>query len=152
MWNILIKKSKTKFRKALLILSGISLLIILFSCGEKKYVEYTVLKNNKADGPIDKALSEKGAKVFKEKCTACHKLEDKYVGPPLGLVTKRRTADFILSQILYPEQMIANNDTVKALIAKYPTPMANQHLNFDDARAVLEYLRQIAENGGKLAN
>jgi cytochrome c551/c552 len=122
--------------------------IALVSCGEKTKPEYTVLKDVNITGPVNPALAADGEKVFKEKCTACHKYADKYVGPPLGKVTERRTANFILSQILYPEQMIKNNDTIKALIAQFPTPMANQHLSMDQAKAVYEHLRAIAANGG----
>ena len=122
--------------------------IALVSCGEKTKPEYTVLKDVNITGPVNPTLAADGEKVFKEKCTACHKYADKYVGPPLGKVTERRTANFILSQILYPEQMIKNNDTIKALIAQFPTPMANQHLSMDQAKAVYEHLRAIAANGG----
>ena len=44
--------------------------------------------------------------------------------------------------------MIKNNDTIKALIAQFPTPMANQHLSMDQAKAVYEHLRSVAANGG----
>src|SRR5437773_10282689 len=33
---------------------------------------------------VDKALAEKGEKLFEQKCAACHKFSERYVGPPLA--------------------------------------------------------------------
>ena len=122
------------------------------SCGggsDKKAEEFTVVKNTQVSATIDKAMAEKGKLIFQTKCSACHKYDVRFVGPSIGKVTERRTADYILSQILYPEQMIAKNDTVKALLGVYMTQMTNQHLTPDDARTVLEHLRDVAAGGGK---
>ncbi|MCX6155368.1 MAG: cytochrome c [Candidatus Kapabacteria bacterium] len=124
------------------------LLFVFFiqSCGDKE--EFFVVKNIQV-GPLNPEMAAKGKVIFQSKCASCHKMESKYVGPPLGMVTKRRSADFVMSQIIDPEAMIKNNDTIKALYAQYNTPMANQHLTQAEARSVFEYLRQVADNGGK---
>lgn len=93
---------------------------------------------------VDPELAEEGAEVFKVKCSACHKLEERYVGPPLGDVTERRTPEFIMNMILNPDEMVARHPEVKALLAQYYTPMPDQDLTEEDARAVLEYLRAPA--------
>jgi len=90
---------------------------------------------------LDHELAEEGAEVFSVKCSACHKLEERYVGPPLGDVTERRTPEFIMNMILNPDEMVARHPEVKALLAQYYTPMPDQQLTEQDARAVLEYLR-----------
>lgn len=94
---------------------------------------------------LDHELAEEGAEVFSVKCSACHKLEERYVGPPLGDVAERRTPEFIMNMILNPEEMVARHPEVKALLAEYYTPMPDQQLTEQDARAVLEYLRAPAE-------
>lgn len=94
---------------------------------------------------LDRELAEEGAEVFSVKCSACHKLEERYVGPPLGDVTERRTPEFIMNMILNPDEMVARHPEVKALLAQYYTPMPDQQLTEQDARAVLEYLRAPAE-------
>lgn len=134
----------------------ISLFIIIVSCGgdSKKEPsvhgsEYLVIQHVNVGDNIDNALANKGEQIFKNKCTACHKYDSKLVGPPLGEVTKRRSPEFIMSQILAPEKMLANNDTIKSLLAKYNTSMTNQGLTQDQARAVLEHLRAVAARGGK---
>ena len=100
-------------------------------------------------GPINATLVERGAEVFSTKCLACHKMDERYVGPPLGDVTERRSPAFIMNMILNPEEMVQKHPEAKALFAQYMTPMPNQSLSEDDARAVLEYLRQEAEAGNE---
>lgn len=122
--------------------------VLIFSaCGEQKEEakeEFLVIKGTKI-GEFNAEKAEKGAKIFAEKCAACHKYDEKFVGPPLGDVFKRRSADYIMSQILDPEKMIANNDTTKALLKQYMTQMPNQHLSHDEALMILEHLRAKAE-------
>jgi len=95
-------------------------------------------------GPIDPVLAKTGLETFTTKCSACHKIDERYVGPALGDVTTRRTPAYIMNMILNPEEMIQKHPEAKALLAQFMTPMANQHLTEDEARAVLEYLRQQA--------
>jgi len=122
--------------------------IVLSSCGggdKPAGSEYTVMKNITVGATVDQALAEKGKAVFQTKCTACHKYDTRLVGPPLKEVTKRRSAEYILSMIMHPEDMQDNNDTVKALVKTYMTKMTNQNVNDADARAVYEHLRSIAD-------
>lgn len=90
---------------------------------------------------IDKNLSTKGEELFKSKCTACHNIEKKLVGPALKGVTIRRTPEWIMNMILNPENMVKEDPIAKDLLSKYSAPMANQSLTQDEARAILEYLR-----------
>jgi len=96
-------------------------------------------------GSIDDALAAQGEELFTVKCSACHKLDQRYVGPALGDVTARRAPAYIMNMILNPEGMIQTHPEAKALYAQFLTPMANQHLTQDEARAVLEYLRKAGE-------
>jgi cytochrome c1 len=95
-------------------------------------------------GPVDAAMAETGLQTFTTKCSACHKLEERYVGPALGDVTTRRSPAYIMNMILNPEEMIQKHPEAKALFVQFMTPMPNQHLTEDEARTVLEYLRQQA--------
>ncbi|MCI0433556.1 MAG: cytochrome c [Gemmatimonadetes bacterium] len=95
-------------------------------------------------GPIDAALAEQGAQVFNLKCSACHKLTDRYVGPPLGEVLDRRTPEFVMNMMLNPAEMVEKHPVVRELLAQYMTPMPFQNMTRDEARAVLEHLRSIA--------
>lgn len=93
--------------------------------------------------PIDPALSAQGQTTFEQLCSACHKFEERYVGPALLGVTERRAPEWIMNMILNPEVMIMEDPIAYELLAEYMTPMANQNLSEEQARAVLEYFRAI---------
>ncbi len=133
-------------------------MISLIACGQKK--EEQAKKEEKVEvqnmdskgigpikevklGPIDKALVEKGKKIFEEKCSACHKIEEKYVGPPIKGVTKRRTPEWIMNMILNPVEMTQKDSVAKQLLAEYLTQMTYQNVSEEDTRAILEYFRSI---------
>jgi len=92
---------------------------------------------------IDNALVTKGKNVFDMKCAACHKVEKRFVGPAIRGVIERRSPEWIMNMILDPDKMVKENKTAKALLAEYLSPMANQSLNKDEARAILEYFRTL---------
>lgn len=92
-------------------------------------------------GPVDQALAAQGQKSFDTKCAACHKMGEKYVGPPLGGVVDKMGPTFVMNMILNPEGMYSKHPEVKKLLGEYMTQMPNQQLSQDEARAVVEYLR-----------
>ena len=91
---------------------------------------------------LDAARALKGAELFPIKCSACHKLEERYIGPALAGVTKRRQPEWICNMILNPENMIQQDPTAKALLATYIAPMANQHLTREEAESILAFFLQ----------
>jgi cytochrome c1 len=91
-------------------------------------------------GEIDEELAEKGAQIFKTKCSACHKLTERYVGPELGDVLDKRTPAYVMNMILNPDQMFKEHPEAKKLLAEYMTPMPNQNITREEARAIVEYL------------
>ena len=92
---------------------------------------------------IDEAMAVEGKGVFKAKCSACHKMSKRFVGPGLAGVTERRTPEWIMNTILNPEKMVAENPAAKQLLAEYLSPMANQSLTEKEARLILEYFRTV---------
>ena len=93
-------------------------------------------------GEIDQALVTQGEVVFKAKCTACHKISKKFVGPALKGVTQRRSPEWIMNMTLNPEEMIQKDPIAKRLLAEANgAPMANQNITEEEARALLEYFR-----------
>ncbi len=95
-------------------------------------------------GTIDAKMAHEGNEIFETKCTACHQLDKRYVGPPLRKVTERRTPEWIMNMILDTELMVEKDDTVKCLLQAYLLKMPNQHVDEKDARNVLEHLRTVA--------
>ncbi len=96
-------------------------------------------------GPIDRGMAAAGQAVFEVKCSACHKMAERYVGPALGEITTQQSPAFILNMILNPQEMVERHPVGKALLAEYMTFMPNQGLTQDEARQVLEYLRTQAK-------
>lgn len=94
-------------------------------------------------GEIRKELVAKGKVTFDAKCAACHKIDQRFVGPPLRGVTLRRQPEWIMNMILNPNEMTAKDDTARGLLEAYATQMANMSLTEPEAREILEYLRQI---------
>ncbi len=93
---------------------------------------------------IDQAMAAEGEKIYKEKCTACHKPTKKYIGPaPKGIFERRHPA-WVMNMILNPEGMVKENEQAKKLLMEFNgTPMANQGLTEEQARKVLEYFRTL---------
>lgn len=96
-------------------------------------------------GPIDPKLVKKGEEIFNIKCVACHKLDERYVGPAQRDLIKRRTPEFIMNMLLNPLEMQEKHPVVKNLLVEYMTQMPNQNLSFEDARALLEYFRELGK-------
>jgi cytochrome c551/c552 len=116
---------------------------------EQKAIEETDPMKNKGIGPItsvtlgeiDQKMADEGKAIFSLKCTACHKISKRLIGPALVGITTRRTPEWIMNQILNPEEMVAKDPIAKKLLAEYIAPMANQNLTEAEARKVLEYFR-----------
>jgi hypothetical protein len=97
--------------------------------------------------PLDQQMVKNGKTIYDVKCTPCHKLTDeKLVGPGWKGVTDRRLPEWIMNFVTNTDEMIDNDPTVQALLEKCMVRMPNQHLTDDEARSVLEFMRN---NDGK---
>ncbi|MDT8370171.1 MAG: cytochrome c [Longimicrobiales bacterium] len=92
-------------------------------------------------GAIDAALAAEGETAFATKCSACHKLDGRYVGPRLGTVLDRRRPEYVMNMMLNADEMVKRHPVVRELLAQFYTPMPVQVTDPDEARAILEYLR-----------
>ncbi len=92
---------------------------------------------------IDETMVADGKALFKTKCSACHKVSKRFVGPAMAGITERRTPEWIMNMILNPEVMVTQNAAAKKLLAEYLSPMANQSLTEEEARLILEYFRTL---------
>jgi mono/diheme cytochrome c family protein len=97
---------------------------------------------------INISLAEQGKVLYEGRCIACHKFEERFIGPPLSGVTERRNPVWIMNMIINPNEMVEKDPIGKELLAEYKTPMINMGVNEEDTRAILEYLR--AHDKGKL--
>jgi len=104
-------------------------------------------KEIKLTHPLDKEMVKNGKPVYDVKCAACHKLTDeKLVGPGWKGVTDRRKPEWIMNFVTNTDEMIDKDPAAQALLEKCMVRMPNQHLSDDEARNVLEFMRN---NDGK---
>jgi mono/diheme cytochrome c family protein len=96
------------------------------------------------DAQIDAVLAAEGEKIYNQMCTACHKLGQNFIGPPPNGIFERRSPEWVMNMILAPEVMVKEDPLAKDLLAEFNgSPMANQGLTEDQARAILEYFRTL---------
>lgn len=101
-------------------------------------------------GPIDQAKAGAGKVLFEGKCQACHKFDERYVGPALGGIIERRTPAYIMNMMLNPEEMYTKHPVARQLLAEHMTQMPNLGLTQDQAREIVEFFRtKKSEPAGK---
>ncbi|RYM35047.1 cytochrome c [Brumimicrobium glaciale] len=108
---------------------------------------------NKGVGPIksvtipetiDQELAAKGLEVYEKNCTACHKPNKKHIGPAPKDILDRRTPEWVMNMIINPDIMVQEDALAKDLLIEFNgSPMSNQGISEDDARAILEYIRTL---------
>lgn len=113
---------------------------------QKKAPAYGKIQHVALNPTIDPDLAKKGDKIFRVICSACHKYDQRYVGPSLGGVVNRRTPEYIMNMVLDTEVMLTKDDTAHCLLQTYLTKMPNAQVNENDARACLENFRVVAPN------
>lgn len=140
-------------------------LLVILACSDKPPREEAQTSNtqskvdpndwttNKGIGPvttvsfaaeIDNDLAAEGENIFIAKCSACHKPNKKYIGPAMADIYDRRTPEWTMNMILNPDGMVKDDPIAKQLLIEYNgTPMANQNLTVEEARAIVEYFRTL---------
>ena len=97
--------------------------------------------------PLDQTMVTQGKAIFDVKCNACHKLTSvKLVGPGWKGVTDRRTPEWIMNFVTNTEVMLNKDTAAQAMVERCMVRMPNQNLSDNDARHVLEFMR---DNDGK---
>ncbi|MBU2508098.1 MAG: cytochrome c [Bacteroidetes bacterium] len=104
------------------------------------------IKENIELKPVNKELAAMGEKLFIEKCSQCHKLDERYTGPAIRNASKDRSPEYILNMILNPEEMTKKHPEAKKMLAMYANQMTFQNVTQDDAFKLLEYLRSVSNN------
>jgi cytochrome c551/c552 len=94
-------------------------------------------------------MVESGKKVFDQKCTACHRLGNRLVGPALGDITQKRSPEFIMNFLLNTQTMEARDADIKKLESQFGMQMPDPHVDKQQARDLLEYFRSVAPKSEK---
>ncbi|HEU5053635.1 MAG TPA: cytochrome c [Hanamia sp.] len=92
---------------------------------------------------LNKEMAEAGEKIYKVKCSACHKLTDeRLVGPGWKGVTSRHTPEWIMNFVTNTDDMLNKDPKAQALLEICLVRMPNQNLSDEDARNVYEFMRE----------
>ncbi|MCE2613956.1 cytochrome c [Flavobacteriaceae bacterium D16] len=112
-----------------------------------------VALDNKGVGPIkaitlteeiNTEMAAQGKEVYDQMCLACHRIGKKFIGPAPNGILKRRSPEWVMNMILAPEKMVKEDPLARELLIEFNgSPMANQGLTEEQARAVLEYFRTL---------
>ncbi len=96
------------------------------------------------DPEIDMAMAAAGEAIFKTNCTACHKLDKRFIGPSPKGILERRSPEWIMNMILDPKLMTEQDRCAKDLLVEFNgAAMANQNLTVEETRSILEYFRTL---------
>ena len=102
------------------------------------------VKSVTLDTEIDQEMASKGKEVYDQMCLACHRIGKKFIGPPPNGILERRTPEWVMNMILNPQEMVQQDPLARDLLQEFNgSPMSNQGLTEDQARAVLEYFRTL---------
>lgn len=108
-------------------------------------------RTNKGIGPveqidlpshIDEDMAAEGKELYDQHCASCHRINESLTGPALGNVLERRSPEFVMNMILNTNEMIEKEPIVKALRGEYESDMVQVDVDEDEARAIIEYLRE----------
>ena len=92
--------------------------------------------------PLNAQWVSQGKGIYDMKCQSCHKLtSERVVGPGWEGVTKRRKPEWILNMITNVDMMLASDAEAQKLLEECLVRMPNQNLTLDEARRVLEFMR-----------
>ncbi len=102
------------------------------------------IKEITLNSEINQAMANEGENIYALHCTACHKLDKRFIGPATKGIFEKRSPEWIMNMILNPEEMMQKDSTAMALLEEYNgIPMPNQELTTEEARAILEYFRTL---------
>ncbi len=102
------------------------------------------VKNVELSEEINMDLAHEGEELFQANCTACHKPTSKFIGPAPQGILDRRAPEWVMNMILNPTEMIQKDPIAKQLLVENNgSPMADQNLTEEQARAILEYFRTL---------
>jgi hypothetical protein len=93
--------------------------------------------------PLNAEWVAAGKSTYDLKCQSCHKLTDeRVVGPGWAGVTKRREPHWIMNMITNVDMMLETDPEAQKLLEQCLVRMPNQNISRDEARQILEFMRQ----------
>ena len=102
------------------------------------------IKNYSFSSEINMGLVSEGKQIFNAKCTACHNVNRRLIGPAMTGIYERRSVEWVLNIMLNPDQMLKEDPIAIALLKEYNNIlMLNQNLSDEEAKSLAEYFRTL---------
>lgn len=102
------------------------------------------ITNVELDEKIDRKMAVKGKEIYDTKCIACHSVDTKLIGPPQKGILDRRTPEWVMNMIMNPTEMLEKDPLAMDLLEEFNnTPMLDQNIPEEEARALVEYFRTL---------
>ncbi len=102
------------------------------------------IKNVELAETIDQEMVDRGISIFETNCSACHKVDKRFIGPSPKGIMERRSPEWIMNMILDPQLMVEEDRCAKDLLVEFNgAAMANQNMTESQARDILEYFRTL---------
>ncbi len=93
--------------------------------------------------PLNATWVDAGKQTYDLKCQSCHKLTDeRVVGPGWGGITTRREPVWIMNMITNVDVMLEKDPEAQKLLEQCLVRMPNQNVSKEEARHILEFMRQ----------
>ena len=71
------------------------------------------IKNVELNAQIDEEMVARGMELFKTNCSACHKVDKRFIGPSPKGIMNRRSPEWIMNMTLNVEQIPKEDPTAK---------------------------------------
>lgn len=105
--------------------------------GAGKFHDVQLSKN------LDKPMANAGEKIYEMKCQGCHKLTaERLVGPGWKGMTSTHHPAWIMNFVTNTDEMIDKDPKAQAMLDICMVRMPNQNLSDQDARDILEFMRE----------
>ncbi len=92
--------------------------------------------------PLNASWVTGGKGIYELKCQSCHRLtEERLVGPGWKGVTQKRKPVWIMNMITNVDMMLETDAEAQKLLEQCMVRMPNQNISKDEARQVLEFMR-----------
>ncbi len=104
-------------------------------------------------GILGAQQAQEGEKLFRQNCSACHKLGTKLIGPDLVGISDRRPVEWIVKFVQNSQEVIKSGDpyAVKLFEEYNKVVMPPQGLTEEQVKSIIAYIDEYAKGGGESA-
>ncbi len=124
--------------------------VLFLSCNSSSPKPKEIVRSKNPEGigiqqldlaPINDSVMKLGANLFNEKCSMCHTMEYKNIGPDVSDLLAYRKKEWLVNFLLNKDEMILRDSLTQINIQKYDTICGANISKREEAMQLLEYFR-----------